>query len=221
LNASTIIRFRHILQWGLLPIFLLVLFFGWKYPLLGWVVPCVMALGIVTSFFNGRFACGFLCPRGAFYDRLMPMMSLKRPLPTFLKNNYFRILTLVVLMSVMLLQLLTHPISWASWGRIFWLMCIITTAIGITLGLFFEPRSWCMFCPIGTLSNWIGGHKNPLYMNQASCIRCKRCEKVCPIRIGILEKMQGDHLQDRDCLKCGECIAACTPQALSFHNLHR
>ncbi|MFC1736814.1 4Fe-4S binding protein [Candidatus Hydrogenedentota bacterium] len=69
------IKRRHIVQWCLLPIVLITIGLGWKYPLLGFSVPVVMTAGFVGGIFRGRYVCGNLCPRGSFFDRILLRVS--------------------------------------------------------------------------------------------------------------------------------------------------
>ncbi|OGT06988.1 MAG: hypothetical protein A2103_01485 [Gammaproteobacteria bacterium GWF2_41_13] len=207
---------RRVIQWLLVPIALIILGLAWKFPLLGFLVPLVMLLGIVGSFFKGRYVCGNLCPRGALYDRVLSRISPKKTIPTFLKNMSFRWAVVVGLMTFMVFRLFDQPFSWTHTGLVFWQMCVITTMIGVILAIFMHHRAWCSFCPIGTLSNAIGGNKDPLQMNQPRCVLCKKCERTCPMQIAILQNTRQGVLTDRDCIRCEECINSCSRQALEF-----
>ncbi len=210
------IQKRHLIQWLLMPFSLIVIFFGWKYPLLGFLVPFVIAMGILGAFFNGRYVCGNLCPRGAFYDRLLAKISPKKPIPKFLKNMKFRLFVVVMFISLFVFRILKDPTNWKHWGHVFWFMCTVTTLIGILLGVFIHHRAWCSFCPSGTLENIIGGHKNPLQINHTTCADCRKCEKHCSMNLAIIDDKSKHFLGDRDCIKCGECIAVCPKKTLSF-----
>jgi polyferredoxin len=98
----------------------------------------------------------------------------------------------------------------------FWLMCTVTTGIGVFLGLFFSQRTWCSFCPIGTLGCSFAKDRQALTIKRDICVGCKLCEKKCPMNIKILEASKNGTLVAPDCLKCGECIAVCPKKALSF-----
>ncbi len=70
---------RKTIQLCLWPIVVIVIAFGWHYPWLGYSVPVVMLMGMVGGFVRGRYVCGHLCPRGAFFDHIMPRLSFKSP----------------------------------------------------------------------------------------------------------------------------------------------
>lgn len=42
-------------------------------------------------------------------------------------------------------------------GRIFWAVYVLATGLGFVVGSVFKPRSWCAFCPMGTLQDTVAG----------------------------------------------------------------
>ena len=98
-------------------------------------------------------------------------------------------------------------------GRVFWTIILITTIVGIVLSFIYAPRTWCSFCPMGTISRWVAPRKEPLpkgfksvhvssacQMNARSseshqaCLngrvvtgvgkaKCKSCARVCPMQL--------------------------------------
>jgi len=214
-EARITVRRRRI-QNALWPIVFIVIGLGWKYPLLGFVVPIVMITGIAGSFSHGRYVCGNLCPRGSFFDRLLTHVSLRRHIPSAFRNTWFRVIVLAALMGFMVYRIAQDPASWRHWGRVFWLMCAVTTGIGVVLGIAIHPRAWCSFCPIGTLQSFIGGRKRPLRIDPALCIECRLCERACPFDLPVMSHKPAGIVREPDCLRCSECVAACPKQALSF-----
>ena len=209
-----LVKNRRIIQWGLLWIVLITISLGWRFHWLGFSVPIVMLVGIVGSLFNGRTVCGNLCPRGSFYDRLMAPISPKHPIPQWLRSKILRWALFVLLMGLMIVRILQDPLDPMHWGRVFWMMCLVTTAVGIPLALLIHPRTWCSFCPIGTVQSAIGGHKNPLHINGDLCRSCALCERACPMGLSIVEYKDTGIVSEPDCLRCSECVAVCPVNAL-------
>jgi polyferredoxin len=158
---------RSLIQWFLLPVVIVVIGFGWKYTWLGLIVPFVMLVGIVGTFLNGRYVCGNLCPRGAFFDRLLSHISPQKNLPLILRSMLLRVVVMVLLLSFMVYRISRNPYSLTHWGRVFWFMCLLTTAVGVVLAIFIRARAWCAICPIGTLGKLIGdkGTRSSLKLN--------------------------------------------------------
>ncbi len=211
-----IVRRRRAIQWVVLPLTVMVIGLGWKYPALGFVVPAVIIMGIAGGFLRGRYVCGNLCPRGAFFDRIIHPISRNRPLPSFLKSPVFRWLVLVILLGFMAYRALQNPTDWRHWGHIFWMMCVITTTIGVILGILFKARAWCQFCPVGTIQNAVGGGKHLLEYDGSRCRLCKVCERACPMGLPIVSWKDEGVVRERDCLKCSECAAVCPVKVLSW-----
>jgi polyferredoxin len=200
-------------KWLLGSIVVAVLALGWKYPLAGFVVPLVVVAALVTSGFRGRFFCGNFCPRGSFFDTWLSRIGGHRKLPAFFRDLKFRPWVSLTLFGFLALRGSQAPGDWQHWGRVFWEMCMITTLIGIGLGLVYRPRAWCALCPVGTLQQLIGGHRYRLGID-SSCSACAACEKHCPLQLAIARDRAVGQITDRDCLKCGVCGAVCPKKAI-------
>jgi polyferredoxin len=209
-------RRRKIIQLSLWPVVAIVIAFGWHYPLLGFSVPLVMLMGLAGGIARGRYVCGHLCPRGAFFDRIMAPLSRQRPIPLFFRRRGFRWLLFSLLMAFMLYRISLHPGDVYHWGRVFWLMCVITTAIGIVLGIVIHPRAWCSLCPMGTLQSSLDRGNRQLRIDTTACIACHACEKACPMNLQIVKYASDGFFPDTDCLKCPECSAVCPGKALQM-----
>lgn len=213
-SAHAAVKRRKAVQWGVLWIVLITIGLGWWFPWLGFSVPIVMLVGVVGSLFNGRYACGNLCPRGSFYDRLMAPISPNRPIPQWLRSKILRWALFVLLIGLMAVRILQHPLDPMHWGRVFWMMCLVTTAVGIPLALLIHPRTWCSFCPIGTVQSAIGGHKNQLRIDGDLCRSCALCEDACLMGLSIVGHKDTGIVSEPDCLRCSECVAVCPANAL-------
>ena len=50
-------------------------------------------------------------------------------------------------------------------------------------GDYVHQRTWCYICPIGTISNWVGKNRQPLYAKDDLCTNCKLCGRPCPMNL--------------------------------------
>lgn len=209
---------RRIKRLFMAVVFLVIVIGGWWWPLLGYFIPLCMLLGMGIGFFKGRKWCDWYCPRGSFADTLMKSISPKKEIPKFFKGLPLRIGMLSFLMLMMTVQIIKRWPNPYKIGMFFVIMLTATTILGIILALIFHQRTWCCFCPIGSMANWVGRKRYLLKLNSDLCEECKLCFKVCPIQIKpYLFKNKGIQIiKDGDCLKCRLCIISCPKKALSL-----
>ncbi len=196
--------------WWLLPI---VMIGGWFYPYLGLLMLVCMGASVAFAGMVGRYWCGWMCPRGSFFDYIIGRFSRNVSAPAWMRSTAFRSGALVFLMALMSVQL------WMAWpdpqaiGRVFILLLTVTTLVGVGLGLAYKPRSWCSFCPMGTMAGWVAkSSKKTLTVNEDVCRDCSACAKVCPMDLTPHKDTQSHEL----CITCEQCVTRCPPKALSF-----
>ena len=202
-------------RWLLASVMLTVIAFGWKFPLLGFIVPVAMLGGMLGGLFRGRYVCGNLCPRGSFFDTLFAKFGFNRPIPQKMFAMPPRWAIMVVLMSVMSFRLAQNPGNINHWGLVFWQMCLMTTAAAVVLGIIFRPRSWCAICPVGSVGNAASGNKTVLTVAE-NCRSCNLCEKNCPMGHSISAFKRTGLMTNRDCLQCATCVHVCPVSALQL-----
>ena len=129
---------------------------GLFYPILGLIVTGMIIFFSILSFFKQRYWCWYLCPRGAFLQMALPFVSAKRPLPRFMGQEWFRWVVFVTLISYLVFNLIRAGLNPVAIGAAFVGMCILTTIIGVILGVVYKPRSWCVICPMGLMQEKIG-----------------------------------------------------------------
>jgi len=203
-------------QFVITIIFLLVIAGGWLRPEIGYLVPICMLLGILLGIFKGRVWCNYYCPRGSFFDVAGKPLSPQRKIPHFLRSSAFRIFILVFMMLMMSIQISKRVPDFKNIGTFFVTLLTAVTLVGIVLALIIHQRTWCSFCPVGSLSNWFCIKKPFLKIDSEKCVLCKLCAKVCPVQLepykfaseGIKEVLE------KDCLRCALCIEVCPKDAL-------
>ncbi|TGC09195.1 4Fe-4S binding protein [Methanolobus halotolerans] len=184
---------------------------GLWFPLLGYFLLVVFATLMITSIFRGRWFCGNLCPRGSFNDFWVGKITRNKKIPGFLRSLWIRIPLFAMMMVFMGYRLLSTEGVINQIGMVFVIMCIMTTSIALVAGITVSPRTWCTFCPMGTVQNLIGGSKYQLHMDDSKCVSCKKCDRSCPMQLDV-------HTNEHkpDCIKCGRCITTCPTNALAF-----
>ena len=214
------ICYRNISQYLMVLLLPLVVVGGYYWPKIGFTVVGLIALFMTIASRRGRFYCGWLCPMGAFHERVLSLVSRQQPIPAFFKTPWFRWGLFAVMMTFMASRLLAAWGSADAIGSVFRTMWIVSVSLAIGLGLYFKPRTWCSICPMGTLQG-VSSSNTYLLSVDESCIECKKCEKVCPISTypGAFRVAGGvGQVPSGECLRCSNCIVNCPQNSLSFRD---
>jgi len=224
-NIKTNRAFTAIRSWAWL-VTIIVALGGQFWPYLGLVVPLIIAALIAVSFFKGRYWCGNFCPHGSLYDRIVLPLSRNRFVPGFLKSRpvvaaafiYFgynmtrRFLTVFQQTEGILVRT----------GFIFSNTYLMVLIVGGLLGLTISPRSWCQFCPMGTLQllsyrlgKFLGAtaSRDELITAESPelCHSCARCSRVCPMQLEPHKNFaeNSNQFEDEKCIRCNTCVENC------------
>jgi polyferredoxin len=151
------------------------------------------------------------------YDRLLSKYSPHRPIPKFVRSFGFRLFMVFFIFAMFGIQMYFAWGDWGAMGLVFWKIILMTTIVGVTLSFIYAPRTWCSFCPMGSLSSWVSPKKAPLpkayksiHVRSQCEEKCKLCARVCPIQLTPYSS-RGEQLGylHPDCLKCRKCEKAC------------
>lgn len=213
-GKAALTRRRRIKRW-LWPILPAVLLVGYLYPVVGLVMLLCMGAAVGVSFFRGRLWCD-VCPRGAFYDLVVKRLKVKRRIPRFVRTVWFRLFMMGVFMTIVAVRLSAAWGDVAAMGRVFFMILAITTVVGLAFSVFFNPRSWCSFCPMGSMAYFFGRGKYAMTVSDDLCNDCGACAKVCPMELDPASYRSAGTMAHGDCLKCHACTAGCAKGALAL-----
>ena len=141
---------------------------GYFYPVIGFLALVCMIAPVAFAVRKGRWWCGNACPRGNFYDKVLAKYSPHREIPAIVRTTGFRAFMVAFIFTMFGVQMYLAWGDWNAMGRVFWTIILITTVVGVTLAFIFAPRSWCSFCPMGTLSAWASPRSGRLPENYRS-----------------------------------------------------
>lgn len=207
----------HAYLFWLLPAFLAI---GLFYPAVGVVAIVCMLAPVAIAPFLGRSWCGNYCPRGSFWDNVIAKISPKKPIPPFFRSKGFRAFMVAFIMTMFTVQTYFAWGDLAAMGRVFVNLILVTTIVGIILGVLYHQRTWCAFCPMGTLAAALSSRKKPLkpLTVAPSCAGCNACARACPLQLTPASARKAGIFTHPDCLKCSRCVAKCPKKALEFRS---
>ncbi|ROR27233.1 4Fe-4S binding protein [Mobilisporobacter senegalensis] len=179
-------------------------------------IICMVA-PILVSFFKGRYWCGNLCPRGNFYDNIVSKFSNTKKVPNILKSKLFRVMVIIIMMIIFGAGIKANWGNLYGIGMVFYRMIVLTTIIGVGLSFFYNQRTWCHFCPMGTMASYVARLRKSKRVLRVSpsCVSCKICEKKCPLGL-VPYDYKGDILSHPDCIQCGKCVNVCPKNAIGY-----
>lgn len=198
-------------------ILLAYLAIGYFYPVIGLLALICMIAPVAFAVRRGRWWCGNACPRGNFYDRVLSKYSPHRPIPAFVRTFGFRLFMVCFIFAMFGIQMYFAWGDWNAMGRVFWTIILVTTVVGVTLSFIYAPRTWCSFCPMGTLSSWVTPREGKLpekyrriFVSSTCQMKCKSCARVCPMQLTPYDSRgNATGYLHSDCIKCGKCAVAC------------
>lgn len=207
---------------------------GLWYPKLGLVVLGIMAALITTAFFNGRFWCGNVCPHGSLFDRVIMPISRNTKIPSLFKTKVFVVLFFLFFVWNLSRKIVKVFSLWGTYqfldklGLVFVMTYLVVMLVGGFLAIVATPRTWCQFCPMGSLeklSHKLGKlagvakktEKKLTIEAQEMCHNCGKCARVCPFQLTpYLEFSDKNQFDNPNCIKCKTCVANCPAGILSF-----
>ncbi len=109
---------------------------------------------------EGKIHCSKYCPRGSFLGRFLKQVSLSRPLPGFLRTKLAKNIVLTLMITVFSIAMVHSEFQFSRMAFVLFRFMGMSFIIGILMGVFFKPRSWCQICPMGHAAGLIANAKD-------------------------------------------------------------
>ncbi|SHG91048.1 4Fe-4S binding protein [Tepidibacter thalassicus] len=140
-------------SWIFFITFMTLAIYDIRFAALG--LACMISPIVFSSTGQGKVHCSHYCPRGSFLGKFLSKLSLGYNVPAFMKAKLFKHTILVSMLTSFSLSLYKGGLTLTNIGATIFRLVLITTIIGIFLGIIFKPRTWCTICPMGHASNLI------------------------------------------------------------------
>lgn len=114
---------------------------------------CMFTPIILALLGYGKMSCARICPRGSLIGKFTGPFSLGLKMPAFMKERWFKTALWAVMMGSFIgLMIWAIPQGVDRTGRTVLYFMETATALALLDGLLFQPRSWCVICPMGFTS---------------------------------------------------------------------
>jgi polyferredoxin len=199
----------------------------------------VFGLMFLASLFLGRAWCGWVCPAGGMQEIVEPV---NRKAVNGKKIDWIKWLiwipwiTLIIVMvaraggysSVDLFYHTENGISVAgSPDRpifiayiIYYGVIALFTGLAIAIGRRAGCHTICWMAPFMMIGRWIrnrfGWASLRLVSDAAACADCKLCTKNCPMSLDVNAMVQGEQMENSECILCGTCVDHCSQSAIRY-----
>ena len=209
---------------------------GLWFPKLGLLVLPVIAGLSLTSFLKGRYWCGNICPHGSLFDSLLFSMSKNKKIPDLFKSKFLKIAFFVFFFFqvgrklINVINIYGQAPFLDKLGFIFVASYLMVTVLGSLTTIFISPRTWCQFCPMGSIQHISYKAGKSLGVNNETdakvsiestelCHECGMCARVCPMQLEpFLEWNDDGQLDNEKCIRCNTCVENCPADILEIKN---
>lgn len=145
-------------SWIIIVSFFILGILDFRFGLLGFF--CMGAPMFHALKGDGKVHCSKHCPRGSFLGEIIKHISFNRPLPAQMRSKKVKNILLFMMITLLTISLSHAGFEFAKIGFVLFRFMIMSFMVGILMGIFFKPRSWCQVCPMGHASGMLASLAN-------------------------------------------------------------
>ncbi len=210
---------------------------GLYFPILGLTVLGIMLALMILGLFKGKHWCGNICPHGSLFDFALLRPSRFEKIPMFFRSPVLKWCFFAFFMAMF-----SYRLMWAlgylgeaefaaHLGSVFVNQYLVwPTLVGMALALLINPRTWCTFCPMGTMQQIVNKLGKKLSLNRnteefvnisvpENCTQCGKCAKACPVQLIPYLNWENSQFKNESCIKCRTCTYSCPSKLLYMDTL--
>lgn len=109
---------------------------------------------------RGKFHCSHHCPRGSFLGIFLKHVSFQNKAPRWMKKTLTKNILLGIMISMLSISIFHAHGDFNKISFSLFRFMSVSLFVGILVGLFFKPRTWCQVCPMGHATSLIKKHKD-------------------------------------------------------------
>ena len=98
---------------------------------------------------EGKIHCAKYCPRGSFLGKFLDKVSLGNTFPANYRSKKIKNILLGLMITLLSLSLYHADFVFEAMAFALLRFMLMSFIIGILMGVFFKPRTWCQVCPMG------------------------------------------------------------------------
>lgn len=140
-------------SWIFMVLFFVLSIVDIRFGLLGFI--CMGAPIYHAAKGKGKIHCAKYCPRGSFFQKFLSQISLRNNLPAKIKTDTFRYALIILMLTLMFVSLYQAGMDIKKISFTIFRFMLVSTIVGIFMGIIYKPRSWCTICPMGTITGKI------------------------------------------------------------------
>lgn len=188
---------------------------------------------LVSSPLAARGSCSYGCPLGGMQMcvdavRAEPLVRLRRL--HLVKYVLFGLWVVLILLFAIRAGGyhrvdFFYRISGLAYEPLAYVFLVLFVLMAVLPAIFLGKHAFCRyFCFFSPLS--MAGWKLANLFNlpilhvrvarRNACIRCRRCDRDCPMSLPVLRYVAEGKITDVECFACGNCIAACPTGVLCY-----
>lgn len=156
MKKQTSKNWQHI-SWIIIVTFFILGILDTRFGILGFV--CMGAPMYHAFKGEGKKHCAKFCPRGSFLGRFLQKISMNNPFPAKYRSRKVKHALLTIMVLMLSLSMIHSGFVFEAMAFALLRFMGMSFIVGILMGIFFKPRSWCQVCPMGHAAGLIAEYK--------------------------------------------------------------